>query len=163
MSTDRRGCFLSESPHRHALKVVVAQPRHDDGEAISTADDQLTEKKTTTVRDALMPPCALVLPADEFADIVAHPMLIESAIGMLMLIYDLDADNAVELLKWGSRALNIEIRVLSRRLTEDLVGGAHHREGHARCERVDLRSACDDVLFTAHDPASPVSRPGREP
>ncbi len=111
------------------------------------ADDALTE----TVHVAFLQPCALLTP-EELAETVANRVLIEHAAGMLMLAYDLDADNACELLKWGARARGVTVGLLARRLTEDLVGRVRDRQGHARCERVGLQSACDDVLFTAHEP-----------
>ena len=91
---------------------------------------------------------------DEFHDVadlaatVTDQRLIGHAVGVLMFVYDLDADNAVEMLRWGSQALDVTIRILARRLTEDVVGRARNGEVLPRCERVDLRSTCDDVLFT---------------
>jgi hypothetical protein len=84
----------------------------------------------------------------DLAATVTDQRLIGHAVGVLMFVYDLDADNAVEMLRWGSRALDVTIRVLARRLTEDVVGRTRNGEVLPRCERVELRSTCDDVLFT---------------
>lgn len=50
-----------------------------------------------------------------------------------------------------------------RQLTEHPVGRPREQKGLARCERVDLRSARDDVLFTAYERVGTVSRQDREP
>lgn len=97
------------------------------------------------------------------AEIVANRVIVEQAKGMLMLIYELDADNAFEMLKWGSQARDVELGLLARQLIDDLAGGAQDWEGLARCEWTDLRSACDDLLFTAQEPSRPVHRPGPQP
>jgi hypothetical protein len=93
----------------------------------------------------------------DLAATVTDQRLIGHAVGVLMFVYDLDADNAVEMLRWGSRALDVTIRVLARRLTEDVVGRARNGEVLPRCERVDLRSTCDDVLFTPRTGQTGVS------
>jgi hypothetical protein len=60
---------------------------------------------------------------------------------VLMLAYDIDAENAFELLRWGSQAGHVTMRVLAARLIDAVSGLA----GSALDE---TRAACDDVLFT---------------
>lgn len=111
----------------HRSPFAVAQSSRGDGEGSSPAEFHDVADLAATVTDQ---------------------RLIGHAVGVLMFVYDLDADNAVEMLRWGSQALDVTIRVLARRLTEDVVGRARNGEVLPRCERVDLRSTCDDVLFT---------------
>ncbi|MDP9168332.1 MAG: ANTAR domain-containing protein [Actinomycetota bacterium] len=130
-----------------------------DGTGGFDADDGPTE----TVREALVHSFPRRLGLDELAEHVANRAIIEHAVGMLMLVYEFDADNAFELLTWGARALDVTLALLATQLTEDLGGRARGPGGLAHCEQLDLRSACDDVLFLAHERVSPVSRRGREP
>ena len=113
-----------------------------------------------------MPPFSL-LNRGELADLgasVTDRVLVERAVGVLMLVYDLDADNAAELLTWGSRAHGITIPLLARQLTElteDPNGRFRYLEGsaHSAPERVDRRTRCDDVLFSALETAGLIDRP----
>lgn len=133
------------------LSGVVAQPLHGDDDVISHGEFDVGGGLTETVRE-------VVVRLADLASTVADRVLVEQAVGMLMVAYDLDADNAVELLTWGARALDITVGLLALQLTEDFGGRAHDREGPTGSERMDLRSACDDVLFTAHERVSSVSR-----
>jgi hypothetical protein len=105
------------------------------------------------------PPSARLSPHDvaDLAATVTDQRLVGHAVGVLMFVYDLDADNAVEMLRWGSQALDVTIRVLARRLTDDVVGRARNGEVLPRREGVDLRSTCDDVLFTPRTGQTGVS------
>ena len=59
---------------------------------------------------------------------------------MLMVIYDLDEDQAFELLKWRSQTDNIKIRVLAEQLRTELPTLARDRIEN-------LRSVCDNALM----------------
>ncbi len=55
-------------------------------------------------------------------EITQHRATIERAKGMLMVIYDIDAEAAFDLLKWLSQASNVKVRKLCERLCIDLRG-----------------------------------------
>ncbi len=55
-------------------------------------------------------------------EITEHRAAIERAKGMLMLIYDIDAEAAFDLLRWLSQASNVKVRSLCERLCIDLRG-----------------------------------------
>lgn len=74
------------------------------------------------------------------AEITAHRAVIEQAKGMLMLVYDLDAAAAFDLLRWRSQESNIKLRRLAQQLVEDF--RAIPDKG------VGSRSAFDHVLLT---------------
>jgi hypothetical protein len=57
---------------------------------------------------------------DELQTIVEHREIIEQAKGMLMVIYDLDADAAFQLLKWRSQEHNIKLNAVAQRLVDEL-------------------------------------------
>ena len=141
----------SASHGARPFDLVVTNSLPDDDDASSARELHAEQGPTERVRDSRVHAFARLNP-EELADVVAHRMRIERAVGVLMAAYDLDTDNAVELLTWGARALDITAYLLARRLTEHLVGcDRNDHQGQASCESVDLRSACDDVLFTAHE------------
>ena len=144
--------------HEYRVSFPVASSPRRDGDGVSTAEFHPDDGLIEAVRQVGVQP-STQLTSSDFADLattVVDRGLIEHAVGMLMFVYDLNADNAVELLKWGSQALDVTIETLARQLTED-VGPARDGKGLSRCERVDLRSACDDVLFHPRTGQSDVS------
>jgi hypothetical protein len=74
------------------------------------------------------------------AEITEHRAVIEQAKGMLMLVYDLDAAAAFDLLRWRSQESNIKLHRLAQQLVEDF--RAVPDKG------VGSRSAFDHVLLT---------------
>jgi ANTAR domain len=50
------------------------------------------------------------------AEIVEHRAVIEQAEGLLMAVYSIDAQEAFDLLKWGSRHTNTKLRVMAEQL-----------------------------------------------
>ncbi|BBY48846.1 hypothetical protein MARA_23140 [Mycolicibacterium arabiense] len=48
-----------------------------------------------------------------------HRAVIEQAKGMLMLLHDLDADAAFELLRWRSQDRNVKLRVLAEQVVAE--------------------------------------------
>jgi PAS domain S-box-containing protein len=67
---------------------------------------------------------------------------IEQAKGMLMLVYDVEDDAAIDLLKWLSQESNVKLRVLAERISATL-------RATARGTIVD-RTVFDHALMTAH-------------
>ena len=57
---------------------------------------------------------------DELQVIVAHREVIEQAKGMLMAIYELDAEAAFSILKWRSQQLNVKLHDVAAKLVADL-------------------------------------------
>jgi ANTAR domain/PAS fold len=57
---------------------------------------------------------------DDLHAILANREVIDQAKGMLMLIYDLNADTAFDVLRWRSQELNVKLHTVARRLIKDL-------------------------------------------
>jgi hypothetical protein len=73
------------------------------------------------------------------SEIIERRAGIQHTVGMMMVIYDLDADQAFELLKWISQTNNVKLRILAEQLGSQL-------PSVARDLTRELRSACDKVL-----------------
>jgi hypothetical protein len=73
-------------------------------------------------------------------EIIERRAAIQQTVGMMMVIYDLDADQAFELLKWISQTNNVKLRILAEQLGSQL-------PSIARELTRDLRSACDKILL----------------
>ena len=78
------------------------------------------------------------------ADFVEHRAVIEQAKGVLMVVYDIDADAAFDLLKWRSQLTNTKLPGLAERLMKDF------RLLHWG-EKGSSRSMFDRMLLTAHE------------
>jgi PAS domain S-box-containing protein len=65
--------------------------------------------------------------SDKLEEIVAHREVIDQAKGMLMIVYQLNAEAAFGVLKWRSQALNIKLATIAQRLVAELPDllGAH--------------------------------------
>jgi hypothetical protein len=84
------------------------------------------------------------LSLDEITELLTTRMLVERAKGALMVIYEIDADEAFELLEWHSQAADVELRLLASELLKgipDMTGGFH----------LGLGAACDNRLFIASE------------
>jgi len=77
-------------------------------------------------------------------EIVANRAIIEQAKGVLMFIYDIDADAAFDVLRRRSRTTHVKVRLLAEQLVQELVALTPH-------ERLDVRSACDNLLLSVHE------------
>jgi len=75
------------------------------------------------------------------AEISENRSSIEQTKGMLMLIYNIGADAAFNLLKWLSQEANVKLRLLAEQISEDFRGA-----GLA----LDSQSQFDHLLLTAH-------------
>jgi hypothetical protein len=94
-------------------------------------------------------------PPDSFSpeqvdEIVASRAAIEQAKGVLMFVYDIDADTAFEILRRQSRTTSIKLRLLAQQLMNDV-------EALTRDQRLDMQSACSDLLLTAHERVRPTA------
>jgi hypothetical protein len=94
--------------------VVVGEAVTDDGGRVVATNGfyiDVTEALIADVQEAL---------GDELEVIVANREIIEQAKGMLMVIYDLDADAAFSVLRWRSQELNIKLHDVAAKLTAEL-------------------------------------------
>jgi hypothetical protein len=71
----------------------------------------ITEAYEAELQDAL---------GEELQEIIAHRAVIEEAKGMLMVLYDRDADAAFAVLRWRSQELNVKLNNVAAKLVEDL-------------------------------------------
>jgi PAS domain S-box-containing protein len=96
-------------------KVVVVGDAvtDDDGRVVATRGFyvDVTEAVNADVQEAL---------GDELSTIVAHRDVIEQAKGMLMAIYDVDADAAFAILRWRSQELNIKLHTIADTLVRNV-------------------------------------------
>jgi hypothetical protein len=131
-------------PNGRQREAVAEEELYDDnGDAIGTREFFVDEGLVTSPTDGLLRNIALLTP-EEIARVLDDRMIIEQARGMLMFIYAMSADDALELLRWRSQAADGGIRGLAERLAADLTG-------ISRSGDVDIRSACDALLLTIAD------------
>jgi ANTAR domain-containing protein/PAS domain-containing protein len=72
-----------------------------------------------------------------------HRAVIEQAKGMLMMIYQIGADAAFDLLKWRSQETNAKLRPLAKQIAADFIALSH-------TGTMPERSEYDKMLLTAH-------------
>jgi PAS domain S-box-containing protein len=80
---------------------------------------------------------------EALAGIAESREVIDQAKGMLMLVYQVEAERAFDVLKWRSQATNVKLRVLAQQLVKDFMA-------LRRDEGEPPRSAFDRTLLTAH-------------
>jgi ANTAR domain len=68
---------------------------------------------------------------------------IEHVKGMLMFVYQIDEQQAFELLKWRSQETNVKLRALAVQLAADILDLDYD-------ENLPQRSSLDRLLMTAH-------------
>lgn len=100
----------------HSVIVIGDQFFDDDGAVIGTHGFYLDVSPSVQARED-----AITARLDEIAQ---NRATIERAKGMLMVIYDIDAEAAFDVLKWLSQASNVKVRSLCERLCSDLRGVA---------------------------------------
>jgi hypothetical protein len=88
------------------------------------------------------------LPPEEIAHIVARRATIEQAKGVLMFIYDIDADQAFEMLRCRSRTTQVQVCLFAGQLIKDVLALTPD-------QRRDLRSTCNRLLLTVHQRLRP--------
>ncbi len=81
--------------------------------------------------------------SDVLPDVIATRAAIEQAKGMLVLVYNLNSEQAFAVLKWRSQHTNIKLRDLAAQLVEDAKQLDSTSAG--------LRTRFDHVLLTAHE------------
>jgi hypothetical protein len=108
---------------RHRIRTVTGEIRKvvvvgdavtdDDGRVVATRGFyiDITDATNTDLQQLL---------GDELEAIVAHREVIEQAKGMLMVIYDFDADAAFSVLRWRSQELNTKLHDVAAKLVADV-------------------------------------------
>ena len=92
--------------------VVGDQFLDDDGAVIGTHGFYLDVSPSVQAHEEVI--------TARLGEITQHRATIERAKGMLMVIYDIDAEAAFDLLKWLSQDSNVKVRTLCERLCIDL-------------------------------------------
>lgn len=113
-----RGVFSSR--HRiidtggtvHSVIVIGDQFFDDDGAVIGTHGFYVDVSPSEQAREDAI--------TTRVSEITENRASIERAKGMVMLIYDIDAEAAFDLLKWLSQQSNVKLRSLCERLCTDL-------------------------------------------
>lgn len=105
--------IVTASGETRKVVVVGDALTDEDGHVVATRGFyiDITEATEADVQELL---------EEELQEIVEKRAVIEQAKGMLMAIYDLDADSAFAVLRWRSQELNIKLRDVAARLVADL-------------------------------------------
>ncbi|MEZ0357977.1 PAS and ANTAR domain-containing protein [Mycobacterium sp. SA01] len=119
----------------HHVVVVGNQMRNDAGEVIGS--DGFYIDMTGDLRSAQEQV------SNEVEDIAARRSPIDQAKGMLMMVYNISADAAFDLLRWRSQETNVKLRDLAQQVATDFQGVAHDGA-------MPERSVYDGLLMTAH-------------
>jgi hypothetical protein len=87
---------------------------------------------------------------EQVDEIVGARAAIEQAKGMLMFVYDVDADTAFDMLRRQSRTASVKLRLLAQQLVNDVAA-------LTRDQRTDMHSACSHLLLTVHERVRPAA------
>jgi PAS domain S-box-containing protein len=135
---------------RHRIRTTTGEIRKvvvvgeavtdDDGQVVATRGFyvDVTEAANAEVQDAL---------GDELHAIVAHREVIEQAKGMLMALYNLDADAAFSILRWRSQEQNLKLHDIAAKLVKTVPSLVH-------CD-AETRRPIDHYLMTLETPDQP--------
>lgn len=127
--------IIDAEGHVHHVVVVADQLRHDDGEVIGTHGFYIDVTPSEQAREDQVTAAV--------ATIAENRAIIEQVKGMLMVIYEIDAPTAFDLLRWRSQETNVKLRALAEQIAADFLG-LNHRG------MMPPRSAYDNLLLTAH-------------
>jgi len=119
----------------HHVVVVADQLRDDDGEVIGTHGFYIDVTPSEQAREDQVTAAV--------AEIAENRAIIEQVKGMLMVIYEIDAPTAFDLLRWRSQETNVKLRALAEQIAADFRGLNHGG-------MMPPRSAYDNLLLTAH-------------
>jgi hypothetical protein len=108
---------------RHRIRTVAGETRYVVvvGDAVTDADHRvvatrgfyidITESFNADLQESI---------SDKLEAIVSHREVIEQAKGMLMAIYQLNADAAFGILRWRSQELNVKLATVATKLVAEL-------------------------------------------
>lgn len=134
-SFSSRHRFIDTKGRVHTV-IVLGDRMLDDSGAVAGTEGyyiDLTDTFAHTRRQAL---------SETLPELFEARAAIEQAKGALMLVYQIDADAAFELLMWRSQETNTKLRVLAGQVIADL--------GSIDAQRDHLRRQFDHLLLTAH-------------
>jgi PAS domain S-box-containing protein len=122
-------------------EVVVIGERLDDdnGEVIGTQGFYIDVTPVVRTRQEII--------SEAVAEIAENRAPIEQAKGVLMYVYQVEADAAFDLLKWRSQETNVKLRALAEQLLADV------RTVQRDEDSVPSRTDFDRLLLTAHERA----------
>lgn len=134
-SFSSRHRFLDTHGAEHTVIVLADRMFDSSGAVVGTEGYyvDVTQNFEQVRREAL---------TDSLSDIFESRAAIEQAKGALMLVYQVDADQAFELLQWRSQHSNIKLRVLATQLVAEFA--TLHFDPQA------LRREFDHLLLTVH-------------
>lgn len=121
--------MIPPPPNDQPLKVVV-------GQQLEGSID------TPSMRGAVARAACALLTPEQMAEVVDNRAIVEQAKGMLMMIYDIDAEQAYDLLIARSQTINVKLHTLARHLTEEF-------PTRLADERMLRQAPYDEVLLTA--------------
>ena len=119
----------------HHVVLVGEEIRDENGEVIGTQGFYIDTTPAEQARQDQL--------KAQLADIAAKRATIEQAKGMLMLLYQLDADAAFELLNWQSQNENVNLRRLAEQIVDEFSHVNHN--GH-----LPPLSKYGQLLMSAH-------------
>jgi PAS domain S-box-containing protein len=120
--------------------VVVGEPVTDaDGRTVATRGFyiDITDSFKTDLQESI---------SEELPVIVSHREVIDQAKGMLMVIYQLSAEAAFDLLKWRSQELNVKLLSIAEKVIAELPNLLNANPG--------MRAPIDHYLLTLTPPES---------
>lgn len=121
--------------------VVIGERLHDDnGQVVGTRGFYIDVTPTDQERASDI--------TEALAEITENRAAIEQAKGVLMYVYSIDAEAAMELLRWRSQESNVRLRALAEQLLVDVRTVA--RDDNS----LPSREMFDQLLLTAHQRAT---------
>jgi hypothetical protein len=115
----------------------------DNGDPIGTRQFVVERGLPVAPGDGLTRAMALLTP-DEITELMANRAIIERAKGLLMALYDIDSDAALELLTWRSQETHVSLRAIARQLVTEF-------PTLTAAQRLPTPAGYDEVLRTAHE------------
>ena len=135
-SFSSRHRFIDTAGREHTVIVLADRMYNDDGAVVGTegyyvdladTDDQ----SRTEMLNAVLP------------ELLESRAAIEQAKGALMVVYQIDAEQAFAILQWRSQQTNTKLRALAAQVVAEL----DTVQGHSDA----LRSQFDHLLLTVHE------------
>jgi hypothetical protein len=83
------------------------------------------------------------LTREEVAELASNREFVDRAKGLLATLYDIDADAALELLRWRCQQTDVTLRAIARQLVEEF-------PTLTAAQRLPTTEGYDEVLLTVH-------------
>lgn len=108
---------------RHRIRTVAGETRDVVvvGDAVTDVDDRIVATRGfyVDITDSFNADLQESI-SDKLEMIVSHRELIDQAKGMLMAVYQLNADSAFGILRWRSQELNVKLTTVAAKLVAEL-------------------------------------------